>query len=127
MALVVSIKTGNILASTTNSCLPVRKYKFNSIHAEQALIEIVKHKIIQKQIDSNELRKGLEIISLRFDKNGQLKNGKPCLVCGDCIKRNHFLYRKITYSTDESELCTVKTDDFFTNHVSQGDIVRKSK
>lgn len=70
---------------------------------------------------ANEVRKGVELVSMRFDRNGLLRNAKPCVRCSAFIKRNFELCRKITFSDDDESLVSCNTIDFYTDHVCGAD------
>ena len=62
--------------------------------------------------------KKLEIMVIRLDKFGNLKNSKPCKHCLEALKMMNI--KTIYYSTDAGVIEKERIRDFHTNHYSGG-------
>ena len=61
-------------------------------------------------------QKKLKIIVIRTDKEGNLRDSKPCSHCLDNLKI--FGIRSVYYSTNEGTMEKVKTEDINGDHIS---------
>lgn len=76
VAVAISIKTGNILASGTNFATST-----GSIHAEVAATMQLKQRLRDRVLHLREINKGVHVVSLRVSKSGSLRLAKPCQNC----------------------------------------------
>ena len=83
LALVVSNKTGRLLASATNVAHPTTF----SVHAEAAAVQKLEARLRDHTIDPRALRKGATVYSMRFNRGGELRSAKPCAVCEAPLRR----------------------------------------
>jgi hypothetical protein len=61
-------------------------------------------------------QKKLKIIVIRTDKNGNLRDSKPCVHCLENMK--FFGIKTVYYSTNEGTMEKVKTEDISGDHLS---------
>jgi deoxycytidylate deaminase len=64
------------------------------------------------------ISKKLEILVIRLDKQGNLKNSKPCKHCLETLKK--FNIKTVYYSTDEGKIEMERIRDCSTDHYSHG-------
>lgn len=82
VALVLSNKTGNLLASATNVATPT-----GSIHAEVAAMRQLRHRLRDRALFGREVKSGVRVLSLRLGPSGNLLLAKPCCRCSQEIRR----------------------------------------
>lgn len=64
------------------------------------------------------LHKKLEIVVIRTDNNGNLKNSKPCSHCIKNMKLFNIKY--VYYSTDDGKIIKERVENLTTDHLSGG-------
>lgn len=94
IAIAISLKTGNVLASATNSATVT-----GSIHAEAAAVQQLRQKLRDRVLYSRDILKGIDLVSLRISKEGQLRLAKPCPNCRNVMKQFR-LIKCCSYSTN---------------------------
>ena len=62
--------------------------------------------------------KNYTIVVVRFGKDGNLKNSRPCNHCLDTMIK--YRIKKILYSTDEGDVKSEKPTDMEKIHISSG-------
>lgn len=72
--------------------------------------------------------KNLDIYIIRVDKNGNLKDSKPCNHCLKYLKRAK-LFRYCYYSNHQGEIVRSRITDLLNTHKTRGqrDILRQKK
>lgn len=99
VAVVVSCKTGHVLASATNE--PTAD---GSVHAERGALRQLDHRMHDRALHPREVRRGVAVLSLRVTRSGaRLRLARPCAACA-ALLRAHPLVRSVAWSTDEGEL-----------------------
>lgn len=83
--------------------------KYNTIHAELNIFERLKKNI---------KRKGTDIIVIRVDKNGELKNSRPCNHCIHSLRKLGI--RKVFYSNEHGYIVCEDLDNMELLHTSAG-------
>jgi len=63
--------------------------------------------------------KNLDIYVIRVDKNGNLKDSKPCNDCLKYLKRVR-MFRYCFYSNDEGEIVRSRLNELTNEHKSRG-------
>ena len=95
-----------------NNCM------FYSTHAEMSVIyKILKSCKLQPFKDFVDLS-DFVIVVVRYGKDGNLKNSRPCNHCLDIMVK--YRIKKIMYSTDDGIVLTEKPEDMEHVHVSSG-------
>ena len=98
LAVVVSCKTQNVLASATNAATAK-----GSIHAEQAALEQLRRRLRDRAIFHREVRQGVDVLSLRIASSGVLRLAKPCAACAEALRRCP-LVRSVSWSDDSGNM-----------------------
>lgn len=76
VAVVLSCKTGRVLASATNEATACA-----SVHAEVAALRQLHRRTRDGVLRRREFRHGVGVLSLRLNMTGQLRLAKPCSAC----------------------------------------------
>ena len=82
VAVVLSRKTGHLLASATNTATA-----YGSVHAEAAALRQFHIRRRDGVIGRQQLRRGVAVLSLRLNARGQLRNATPCSQCWKALWR----------------------------------------
>ena len=98
VAVVLSCKTGNVLASATNQATA-----FGSVHAEVAALHQFHHRIVDRAFHMRELKRGVAVLSLRITHGGLLRLAKPCRTCSEALRRCPWV-RLVAWSDQEGNL-----------------------
>jgi hypothetical protein len=85
---------------------------YNTRHAEVSIFEKL------KMCDKKKISGLVDILVIRVNKNGDLKNSRPC---NKCIKTMKSIVRKVFYSTDFGNIVSENLDDMKLIHVSSAD------
>lgn len=96
IAVIISAKTGNILASGTNSATST-----GSIHAEVAATMQLKTRLRNRVLHFREIAKGVHLMSLRISKRGELRLAKPCEHCRQFMIQSSVI-RKCFWSNNDA-------------------------
>ncbi len=102
---------GRILAEGYNS--PGRKIfgcHVPSVHAEVSVI----HKLCNHKHKHSKLT----LIVVRYNRQGNLCNSKPCYYCADLMKKIGI--NKVIYSDNDGNLVTIKVKDLTDCYISRG-------
>lgn len=94
VAVVLSSKTGNVLASATNVAT-----KAGSIHAEVGAIRQLHHRLKDKVLFAREVKRGAILLSFRINAKGQLMFAKPCANCVEAIQKSG-LVKHVAWSNE---------------------------
>ena len=120
-AMLVNNRTGEILAHAINKricSLDVKVTSRLSVHAEQELFYTLETKLAKNLLTTNQLRGKKTLISLRFDRNGNISHSKICSACAKIIEKkyshfvNHVMYvdKNNKMSTiSVAEMCEIST------------------
>jgi len=81
-----------------------------STHAE---IDVI-HKVLRNNLETN----GCIIAVIRFGKDGNLRNSRPCNHCLTTMIKHGI--KKIMYSTDDGNIISEKPQSMEKNHISSG-------
>lgn len=98
VAVVISNKTGSVLASGTNSATAT-----GSIHAEVAATVQFKQRLRDRVLHTREVNKGVHLLSLRVSNQGKLRLAKPCQACRATMKLCP-LIRRCSWSDNDGNL-----------------------
>jgi cytidine deaminase len=109
-SLIYSRKTKEVLAYSCNYNLCITKY-LNSVHAEDITINKLISRLINGAIEFKKIRNGVELVSLRIDRNGNIRNGMPCIRCANKILKNKKLINKVIWSDDSGDLVVKKLSE----------------
>lgn len=104
VAVVLSCKTGRVLASATNEATP-----FASVHAEVAAMRQLRRRTRDGVLHGRELRHGVGVMSLRLNMAGQLRLAKPCPACFRALGESGVV-RWVAWSDGEGELVHGRSD-----------------
>ena len=121
VALIQSTKTNRMLSLGVNCLKPVSKNLGGSIHAESIAIQTFLKKMKAQKIKKSDMRHGVKLLSLRFDRSGNLKNAKPCERCSSMIKNCSYI-TKVVYSDEHANFMTEQRHTFSPGYRSCGDI-----
>lgn len=90
----------------TNGSIKLFGCYLPSIHAEMHALYRLYTSKVYKNIKNNA---NLTLTVVRYDRQGNLKNSKPCQACVKLMKK--FGIKTVTYSDDNGDLITCKLDD----------------
>lgn len=110
VAVVVSCKTGNVLASATNEATA-----YGSVHAEVAALGQFERRLHDRTLHYREVRRGVAVLSLRVTVAGRLRLAKPCAACAGALRRCPHV-RLVAWSDDEGDLVYERPCDQFFCH-----------
>ena len=102
VAVVLSSKTGNVLASATNVAT-----KAGSIHAEVGAIRQLHHRLKDGVLFPREVKRGTMVLSLRINARGQLMFAKPCANCSAAMQKSG-LVKHVAWSNEYGTLVCEK-------------------
>ena len=68
---------------------------------------------------NNNERAQYHLLVVRLDREGRLRNSKPCSECLEFLRRFGHI-DKIFYSTDDGRLTVEKLDDMYSDHLTNG-------
>lgn len=68
---------------------------------------------IKKTLDKERKIKSIKIINFRINKNGEIKNSKPCLACSKVLQRLDII--NIIYSNDNGDFIKDKVNNVLQN------------
>lgn len=105
VAIVLSLKTGNVLASATNSATA-----YGSVHAEMAALQQLRRRLRDRALFSREVRRGTVLMSVRLNARGELRLAKPCAACAQAMHRDA-LIRVVGYSDDDGCMVYERYDE----------------
>lgn len=121
VALIQSSKTSRVLSIGINCLKPVSKNLGGSVHAESIAIQTFCKKLRAQKIKKSDIRHGVKLLSLRFDRTGKLKGAKPCERCSSIIRNCHYI-TKVIYSDEDANFVTEQRHTFSPGYRSCGDI-----
>jgi hypothetical protein len=114
VALLFNQRTRQILSYATNKRICEQKYYADcctriSIHAEQELLNKCSR---QLRIPKNQFRGQKTLISLRFNRSGQMGHSRVCAACAQMISNKcRDWISNIVYMDDNNTLCDVSIDE----------------
>lgn len=103
IAFVLSRKTGHLLASATNCATPS-----GSVHAEAAAMMQFEKRLKDGAMHARELRRGVDVLSLRLSQLGELRLAKPCAACTNVMRRSGHV-RRIRWSENDGNVVSQRT------------------
>lgn len=98
VAVVISRKTGNVIASATNEAM-----KTGSVHAECAALEQLRRRLRNRALPARDLRRGVLVLSLRVSRSGTLLLAKPCSACENTLRRCPYT-KRVGWSDDDGKI-----------------------
>lgn len=114
-AMLANERTGEILAHATNKricSLDVKVTSRLSIHAEQELFYTLETKLSKNLLTPNQMRGNKTLISLRFDRNGQISHSKIYSACAQILEKKygHFV-NNVTYVDKNKNMRTISVTE----------------
>lgn len=108
VAIVEHATTGNILASGINYllCPPINKDKF-TVHAEIAALNSYDSRVKEGKLERP--RRGIIVTSLRFNKNKEMVDAKPCLNCLRTMRARNDV-KAIFFSDKDGQIVKLKNN-----------------
>lgn len=103
VAVVLSRKSGKVLASGVNLALPA-----GSVHAERSALHQLHTRIANRVICRRELGRGLRLLSLRVSSTGKLRLAKPCAECERAIRSCPYGVRCVAWSDNDGNLVELR-------------------
>lgn len=73
----------------------------------------------KEAVSNNNERAQYHLLVVRLDREGQLRNSKPCSECLEFLRRFGHI-DKIFYSTDDGRLAVEKLDEMNSDHFTNG-------
>lgn len=121
----IILNKGNILADGYNATgRKIFGCSVPSVHAEVSAIHSLYNsrwynKRVNMRTNSNNKKAiDLTLVVVRYDRHGNLKNSKPCLSCTQLIYK--FNINKVSYSSEDGTMITVRTRDLVDCQTSKG-------
>lgn len=99
LSVILSRKSGHVLASSTNYATSLAPPGTFSVHAEVAALAQLHQRLRAGVVTPRDLRKGVCVFSLRFTNKGELSLARPCERCARALRRDVFV-RKVVWSED---------------------------
>ena len=98
-------------------CFKIKHHKKHSIHAEHAgLRNFIKITSYKKIVDKHDK---INILVLRFSKNGMLNNSRPCENCIFRLLKCNLNIDKIYYSDYVGNICYEKLNEMYDNPLTK--------